>query len=212
MTLAFENISQAWGDLDTEAPKAVAPTKMIPKVEILFVQKSIHDMLPVLLGKAQELEAVKAAKMAATSFPSLEGEYVEEQDDYSQAIYELEDDIDKIEFVIDCMKDDYRRLYNEIHPEELPTLIKHRQEITEEMDKMMVEQHQHYKAQKKRFEECKLKYGRNHTRFFPKYDQDFISEHRSANEACIDKWLALHDFRQELTRNVELLDPNDPDY
>jgi hypothetical protein len=215
-TFAFDKIDEIdlpWGDAGTGVPQVVATlTKMNPQQEFLSVQQSFHDMLSELDRKRQQLEALKQAKIAAGSFPLLGGDLVKQEDDYSQAIEELEDDIDKIEFVIECMKEDYRRLYNEIHPEKLPTLRQQRQEITEEMDKMMVEQHEHYKLQKARFEECKLKYGRNHTRFFPKHDQDFISEHRGANEACIDRWLDLHGYRQSLTHEIEQLDPNDPDY
>lgn len=215
ITFPTMDMSKCWGDLDTELiPVAEAAPKMevIPKVKILFVAENIRQMRIVIAEKKDQLERINAAKMAALCFPSLGGETTDLEDDYSQAIDELEDEIGMTEHVIEDMTKDYYRLYKEIHAEKLASLNEERNAITEIMDKLMVDQHDHYKLQKERFEACKLKYGKNHTRFFPEEDQEFISNHRAANEVCWNKWLELQSQRDFLCQQIEEIDPDDQDY
>lgn len=216
MAIVFPTVTdKCWGDLETESTpvtEAEPNTEVIPQVKILFISENIRQMRIVLAEKTDQLERINAAKMTALCFPPIGGETTQLEDDYSQAIYELEVEIDELEHVIEDMTKDYYRLYKEIHAEKLAFFKEQRQAITEIMDKLMVDQHDHYKLQKERFEACKLQYGKNHTRFFPEKDQEFISNHRAANEACWSKWLELQAQREFLCQQIEEIDPDDPDY
>lgn len=199
MVFVMNNMDQAWGDIGNEpvAPVLQKP-KMVPSVEIIFVQENIRSMR-VVLDQLNYKLIMLANNQNFT-------------ENHTQAIREIEEEMEFYEHVIDDMTETYRKLYKEVNATKLASLKEERQTMTESMDQLMVDQHKHYKLQKERFESCKHKYGKNHTRFFPERDQEFIYNHRAANEAAWNEWLMLYSQREILTEEIESIDPDDADY
>jgi len=206
MELAFQPMTGAWGDF--EEPQDVKPT---PKqehclgVRMLFAHQEVEDMKPVL----EDLRAYLKQLEDDQSFPKV-GESPKATHD--EAIDYVKRDIDFYEDVIHDMTKKFNKLYKEFNSTKLNELKDQRAAIRQRMDELYVKQKEHYVLQKERFETCKQTYGRNHTMFFPEQDQEFISNHRAANEACKNEWAILCDQASMLTQEIDKIDPDDMDY
>lgn len=190
VTMALTIDTTAWGDVrDHDPTPALEETRHQDEANLPKLKHDIDGLRKVL----EDMKAHRVLLKLDMSFPRI-GEKLENI--HAQAIFELEQDIDFYELVIEDIMNDYRKIYNRLYIEPL----------REHMDELYKKQKEHYEVQKQRFEECKQKYGRNHTDFFPKADQDFISKHRAANEACRREWSVLHEQCEMLTQLMEEID------
>jgi hypothetical protein len=88
----------------------------------------------------------------------------------------------------------------------LDTLKKIRADIWKEMNNHNRLQHEAYKAQKERYEQCKHTFG------FTPDDRAFIAHHKALNEAHIKFWNLLCDQLTMLCELITELDPSDEDF
>ena len=87
----------------------------------------------------------------------------------------------------------------------LEDLKKQRTAIGKEMAKHSRLQHEAYKTQKERYENCKNTFG------FTPDDRKFIEYHKSLNAQHMDEWIRLCDKRHEICELIDALDPSDED-
>ena len=202
------DLNQPWGDVRDHDPTPNEPVpeqkkEIHPVLKEIFRLQDEFDLKRVkndIDGMRKVLEEMKAQLMLLkldTSFPRI-GE--KPQETHSQAIFELEQDIDFYELVIEDMMNSYRKIYNRLYIEPL----------REHMNELYKKQKEHYEVQKQRFEACKQKYGRNHTDFFPKADQEFIFEHRAQNREYRMEYEMVYEQVEMLTQLMEqMLTPTD---
>lgn len=191
MALTVDQIERSLGC------EPITKDEICPAVQELFahqakleklkkLKKDIQDLTVVMNDYEQRLLSMKHDQ----EHPPIGQKVVKL---HSQAIDETEEDIDFYDTVIEDMADEYRKIYNELYIEPL----------RKQMDELYAKQKKHYEIQKERFETCKVKYGRNHTMFFPESDQEFISNHRAANQAYMDEWSNLQMHVEMLNQQME---------
>lgn len=191
MALTVDQIERSLGC------EPITKNEICPAVQELFahqaklenlkkLKKDIQDLTVVLNDYEQRLLSMKHDQ----EHPPL-GQTVVEF--HSQAIAVTKDNIGFYETVIEDISNEYRTIYNELYIEPL----------RKQMDELYAKQKKHYEIQKERFETCKVKYGRNHTMFFPEKDQEFISNHRAANKAYMEQWSNLQMHVEMLNQQME---------
>lgn len=147
-------------------------------------RKESPEMYPLAAGAGTIEDITKEITSFGEEIAKLEGEIA----DFNQPIEDIEESRNQLLFILtDKLKD-------------------MRTAIGKEMEKHNRLQHEAYKAQKERYENCKHKLG------FTPDDRAFIAHYKSLNQTHIDKWILMCDQRTKLCEMIASLDPTDEDF
>lgn len=181
----------------TERKKALKGKKKANKDWLNFFYNRLEGLKGELSRRKENPERYPLAAGAGTI-----DDIIKSIAETEMAIEEIKNELEGMDQAIDDVDEERDQLLFVIADK----LKEMRTAVGKEMAKHNRLQHEAYKAQKERYENCKRRFG------FTPDDRAFIAHHKNNNQTHIDEWISLCDKRNMLCQIISALDPNDEDF